>query len=188
MSACCYELVYALSSYANNPDLKKYFSLLPMKQSEIYLSCFAWAVFKAVFISFLFMLVAALVGVQDPFLLLPAVILVLLLAIFFGALTLFLMAVFGWNESNYNNLVILIIPFFLFSGTFFPVEVLPVGIKQFFYFSPTGYSIHLLRSRVLEAWSVLDYSLLLGYFLLAVLLLGLSIPRLQARFAPSRPK
>lgn len=188
MSVCCYELVYTLSSYANNKDLKKYFSLLPMRQSEIYMASFAWAVFKAVLISFLFMLIAAIVGVQDPFLFLPAVIAILLVSIFFGALTLFLMAVFGWDESNYNNIIILIVPFFLFSGTFFPVEILPIGLKEFFYYSPTGYTIHLLRAKGLESWALVDYSLLLVYFLLAVTLLGLSIPRLQARFAPSRAR
>jgi lipooligosaccharide transport system permease protein len=188
MSVCCYELVYTLSSYANNKELKKYFSLLPMKQSEIYMASFAWAVFKAVLISFLFMLIAAVVGVQNPFLFLPAVLAILLVSTFFGALTLFLVAILGWDESNYNNIIILIIPFFLFSGTFFPVEVLPIGLQEFFYYSPTGYSIHLLRSKTLEAWSLLDYSLLSAYFALAVLLLGLSIPRLQVRLAPLRSK
>ncbi len=188
MSVCCYELVYTLSSYVNNKDLKKYFSLLPMKHGEIYMASFVWAVFKAIFISFLFMLIAAVVGVQNPFLLLPAVITVLIVSAFFGALTLFVVALFGWNESNYNNIIVLVVPFFLFSGTFFPVEVLPVGIREFFYYSPTGYSIHLLRSKTLEAWSLLDYSLLSVYLLLAVLLLGLSIPRLQARFGPSQAR
>jgi lipooligosaccharide transport system permease protein len=74
----------------------------------------------------------------------------------------------------------LILPMFLFSGTFFPISILPAPLEAIAYVTPLWHGVTLCRDLTLgdvELWSALGH---LGY-LLACCAVGLALARMTYR-------
>ena len=73
-----------------------------------------------------------------------------------------------------------ILPMFLFSGTFFPVEELPAPLEVIAYFTPLYHGVELCRSLTLGTAELLPALGHLG-FLLAVIGVGLAAAHVTYR-------
>ena len=78
----------------------------------------------------------------------------------------------SWQDFEYIQLAIM--PMFLFSGTFFPVEQLPAVVRPLAWISPLWHGTELARAAALDRWALLPA---LGHlaFLAALLALGVGL-------------
>ncbi len=109
----------------------------------------------------------------------------LLLAIPFGALTglAFSVPLTAWSstrdrETSFPSIQrFVIMPLFLFGGTFYPVEQLPGWMQAFAKVTPLWHGVQLCRDAVLERLEVPDMLLHLGV-LCAFVAVGLAVCRI----------
>lgn len=182
MSVAVYEATHLLRHQILNPNFKGYFSSLPIRITDLLVGGFAWCVFKSFLFTVAFMLIGSWLGSQSLMQYLAVLVLSLCISIFYTSLVYFICVFVRNVQGLENNTIYLVLPIFLFSGTFFAVDVLPRIMREIFEYQPLGFSIHLLRNKELMGWTLLDLSILLGFLLLSGLLLSWALPRLQQRY------
>jgi lipooligosaccharide transport system permease protein len=161
--------------------MRSYYGMVasPMTPGDVYLGNLAWIAIRLTMTATAFLIVAALLGaVLSPWgvLAIPAAVL--------GAASLasILMA-FAMTQENDHNfplvLRFLMLPMFLFSGTFFPVSQLPAALRPFAWISPLWHSVELCRDATTGALGpggvagVAGHVLVLGAYLAVGCLWGL---------------
>lgn len=128
-------------------DAKLYHSVLttPLGPRDVALGEITWALLRGVIYSAAFLLVAALAGfVLSPWALLaiPAASLIGLAFASVGmAATTYMRS---WNDADYVQLAIL--PLFLFSGTFFPLDSYPQALQVVVQTTPLYHGVELIRA------------------------------------------
>ena len=67
-----------------------------------------------------------------------------------------------------------IVPLFLFSGTFFPIEQLPAWIRPLAALTPLWHGVELIRATILDrptAWPIIGHvTVMLGFLLVGLML------------------
>ncbi|HKX74751.1 MAG TPA: ABC transporter permease [Acidimicrobiia bacterium] len=150
----------------------------PMQPLDIALGEAAWSLTRGGMYSLAFVVVMAVFGLVNSWWALAAVPACLLIGFAFAgmgmAATTFMK---GWQDFDLVQLVVQ--PLFLFSGTFFPIDVYPPALQLAARFSPLYHGTELVRAATLGHfdWSVPGHIL----FLLVMGLLGMAITR--RRFA-----
>ena len=121
----------------------------PLGVREILLGELLWLAFRLATISVLFMLVMAVFGLlRTPAALLAAPA-ALLTGLAFGA-PMFAFSVTQENDSAYTYLFrFVMMPLFLFSGTFFPLDRLPSPVRELAWLSPLSHGTALTRGVTL---------------------------------------
>ena len=144
----------------------------PMKPSDLAIGEIGWALFRGFLYSTAFVAVMLVMGVVDSWMVVFAIPGAFLIGLAFGSVGLAACTYMrSWQDFDMINLVILTL--FLFSGTFYPIDLYPPFVQQVARFSPLYHGAELLRGFSL---GVLDWSML-GHvaFLLIMSLVGATI-------------
>jgi len=168
-------VAYFVSTYDNftkltHQQLFATFMLSPMEAREIVLGEVLWAATKGTISAAGVSVIASFFGLVESWYILPAMLIVFLSSVVFAA---FGMLVTTFVE-NYDQIIYpssgLIIPMSLFSGTYFPIEHLPVVLKYLVYIFPLTHAVRAVRALLLDGFDggmVLNcfYLIVLAYFL-----------------------
>jgi lipooligosaccharide transport system permease protein len=137
----------------------------PLRPRDVYSGVVIWTTVRAAGGAAIFIVVAALLGaVPSPW----AVTAIPFAALCCAAFAAPLVAFAATQETDAKFSVIMrlgIMPLFLFSGTFFPVADLPVGLRVLAVFSPLWHAVELCRGAItgtLGFWSTLFHVAVLG--------------------------
>ena len=155
---------------------KVYESMLatPLGPTDVAVGETAWAQFRGALYASGFVVTAAALGLLHSWwalLALPAA-----MVVGFGFAGIGIAAsTFLRSWQDFELVQIVLLPMFLFSGTFFPLSLYPVAIQWFVRFSPLYHSITLIRALTLG--SVGPINLLDAAYLLALGLAGIAIAR-----------
>ena len=138
--------------------------MTPVEPQEIVWSAILWGGCKGLFSGLGISLVASFFGLVDSWRILPVLALVFLISLVFTAFG-FLVTTY---VRNYDEIIYpssgLIIPMSLFSGTYFPVEHLPFGLKYLAYVLPLTHGVRAVRNLLLsgfDVWMLANISYLL---------------------------
>lgn len=163
------------STYGNYTKMtwqKTYSTILytPIGVDEIFLGEILWSTTKG-FMSVLGVTVVAFFfNAFDSWLILPSFFILLLVSMVFSVLGM----LFTTLAKNYDSFIYttsgLIIPFSLFSGTYFPLENLPSGIRWLAYISPLTHGVAAVRSTLKNE---ADLFTVVHVLVLMVMILGL---------------
>ncbi len=141
----------------------------PMNPKDIAVGEIGWALFRGIAYSTVFLAMMALLGLTETWWAILTVPGAFLIGFAFGSVGL---AACTWMRSwqDFDLVTLATMPLFLFSATFFPVDVYPPFLQTLVRFSPLYHGNELLRSFSL---GIIDWSILahVGY-LLAMGLVG----------------
>jgi len=144
----------------------------PMKPSDIAIGEIGWALLRGVLYSTAFVGVMWALGMTESWLAIFAVPAATLIGFAFGAAGL---AASTWMKSwqDFDLVTLVTLPLFLFSGTFFPLEVYPSWLQSVVKFSPLYHGAELLRGFTLGIvdWTMLGHAA----FLVVMGLVGAAI-------------
>ena len=155
---------------------KVYDSILatPLAPVDVAIGETAWAQFRGALYATGFVVTAAALGLLHSWwavLALPAA-----MVVGFGFAGIGIAAsTFLRTWQDFELVQIVLLPMFLFSATFFPLSIYPVGIQWFVRFSPLYHAITLIRSLTLGA--VGPINLLNAAYLLVLGVIGIAIAR-----------
>ena len=144
----------------------------PLSPGDVAVGELVWALIRGGIYAIAFLLVMALLGlIVSPWVILalPAA---LLIGFAFGALAMAATSFMRtWQDFDLIQLVIL--PLFLFSGTFFPLDAYPDGLRQLVQLTPLYQGVEILRSLIVGH---VEWSLLIHVAYLVVMgMIGLAI-------------
>jgi len=135
-----------------------------IEPQEIVLGEVLWAATKGTFSAIGVSLVASLFGLVDSWRIFPALIVVGISCLFFAAFGLLVTTM----VKNFDQIIYpssgLIIPMSLFSGTYFPIEHLPYGLKYLAYIFPLTHAVRMVRGILttgFDYWMILNLAYLL---------------------------
>lgn len=98
--------------------------------------------------------VAAFFGLIDSFRIFPAMVVLLLLCWLFASLAMIMTS----YARNYDSFIYstsgFIVPMSLLSGTYFPIEHLPAGLKYLAYLFPLTHAVQAVRGILQDGWSI----------------------------------
>jgi lipooligosaccharide transport system permease protein len=145
--------------------------LTPVEPEEIVWAAVLWGGCKGLFSGLGITLIAAFFGLIDSWRILPALVIVFLISLVFTAFGMFVTTL----VKNYDEIIYpssgLIIPMSLFSGTYFPVEHLPYGLKYLAYLLPLTHGVRTVRNMLLTGfdwWMLGNISFLVALLFLLV--------------------
>jgi len=144
----------------------------PMQPVDIAIGEIGWALLRGVLYSTSFVIVMFFLGMTESWLSIFAIPAATLVGFAFGAAGL---AASTWMKSwqDFDLVSLVTMPLFLFSGTFYPIDVYPPALQIVARFSPLYHGIELLRGFTL---GLVDLSML-GHaaYLLVMGLIGAAI-------------
>lgn len=144
----------------------------PMQPSDLAIGEIGWALFRGFLYSTAFVIVMLFAGVVESWMVVFAVPGAFLIGLAFGAVGLAACTYMrSWQDFDMINLVLLSL--FLFSGTFYPIDLYPPAVQQLARISPLYHGTELIRGFSL---GVLDVSMI-GHiaFLVVMALIGAAI-------------
>jgi lipooligosaccharide transport system permease protein len=144
----------------------------PMKPSDLAIGEIGWALFRGLLYSTAFVVVMLVMGLAKSWLVVFTIPGALLIGLAFGSLGLAACTYMrSWQDFDLVTLVTL--PLFLFSGTFYPIDLYPPLVQQIARVSPLYHGTELLRGFSL---GVLDWSMV-GHvaYLLVLALIGATV-------------
>jgi lipooligosaccharide transport system permease protein len=149
----------------------------PLRPGDVFLGHLGWLSVRLTISTTVFLAVATLLGgVIAPTAVLAIPVAVLTAAAFSACL----MAYAGTQEADENFGLIMrlvVLPLFLFSGTFFPVDQLPSLLQYLVWVSPLWHGIEVARAATTGDWAALGPGGVLVHIglLVALLLVGASL-------------
>lgn len=153
----------------------------PLRATDLLFGDLMWVAFRAILLSVLFLLVVAIMGAVASPLAILAVPVAVLTSLAFAAP---IMAFTATQETdNSFNLLFRfgITPLFLFSGTFFPVEKLPLALQPLAWATPLYHGVTVARSLSLGQVDLLTMAFHLGvlvaFFVGGVIAAGITFRR-----------
>lgn len=173
VQAAAFESTYPVLSAFKWQRLYHAMAATPLTPGQIAVGHLSWTVVKMTGTGAIYLAVIALFGgVRSPWVLVS-----LLAASLTGAAVASVVMAFSSTVENegaaFSMLFrLVVIPMTLFSGTFFPVDRLPLIVRPLAWVSPLWHGTELARSAALEQWAPLAALGHLAY-LLAVLAAGL---------------
>lgn len=156
--------------------------LTSLEPKQIVLGEVLWAATKGTLSALSVALIAGMFGHLDGVMLIPSIAVIFLSSFVFAAFGMVVTA----SVKNYDSIVYsasgFIVPMSLFSGTYFPLEQLPFGLKYIAYAFPLTHSVVLVRGLLLGAlpwWQIaLHVSVLV---ILSALLLRWAIKKITKK-------
>jgi lipooligosaccharide transport system permease protein len=180
MNGAVYESTFNIFFKIRYGNTYKAILATPVGPGDIAVGEILWSLFRAALYSGGFIIVMAVMGLVDSpwgVLALPAT---LLIGFAFGAVgmaaTTFMRS---WQDFDLVNMVTL--PLFLFSATFYPLDVYPEFFQRFTQFSPLYHGTELVRSLTLGAFDSglwVNIAVLVGMGLAGSAVIGRRLERL----------
>jgi lipooligosaccharide transport system permease protein len=122
----------------------------PLEPEDIALGELMWATTRAVIYGLAFMVVMLLLGdIRSP-LAVFSIVAFVLIGLVFGLIGLIFSSVAPSIDYFSYFFTLFVMPLFLFSGTFFPVERLPAALRAVSWFSPLFHGSEMLRDLILR--------------------------------------
>jgi lipooligosaccharide transport system permease protein len=147
----------------------------PMSPRDIAIGEIGWALFRGALYSIVFLVVMAVMGLTDSWWAIMTIPGAVLIGFAFGSVGLAACTYMrSWQDFDLVSLVTM--PLFLFSATFYPIDVYPPVIQQIIKISPLYHGTELLRALSL---GIFDWSLAGHVAFLAVM--GLVGARIASR-------
>lgn len=154
--------------------------LSPLNVTEVILGELFWGATKGTLSAIGIILVASAFGLVKSFYFIPALIFIFISSYMFACMGLIVTSI----VKSYDEIIYptsgLIVPMSLFSGTYFPIEQLPYGIKYLSYLLPLTHTVASVRQLiVMESF---HWSLILHFILLITICIigtGFAIKRLH---------
>lgn len=135
----------------------------PMQPTDIAIGEIGWALLRGLLYSTAFLVVMFFLGMTDTWVAVFAVPAATLVGFAFGAAGL---AAATWMKSwqDFDLVTLVTMPLFLFSGTFFPVDIYPPALQVIVKFSPLYHGTELLRGLTLGRvdWTMLGHAVFLA--------------------------
>ena len=141
----------------------------PLVPRDIAIGEIGWALFRGLIYAIAFVIVMAVMGLAESWWAIAAVPAAFLIGLAFGGAGLAAVTYMRtWQDFDLVNLVTM--PMFLFSATFYPLDVYPPAIQQIAKISPLYHGTELIRGFTLGAldWTMIGHAA----FLLAMGLVG----------------
>lgn len=128
----------------------------PMRPSDVAIGEIGWALLRGVLYSTAFVVVMFAMGMTKSWMAILAIPAATLVGFAFGAVG---MAATTWMRSwqDFDLVTLVTMPLFLFSGTFYPLDVYPQTLQNIARISPLYHGTELLRGFTL---GILDWSML----------------------------
>lgn len=130
----------------------------PLQPRDVAVGEIGWALFRGAMYTAVFLGVMAVMGLTDTWWSLLTIPGAVLIGFAFGSVGL---AACTWMRSwqDFDLVSLATMPLFLFSGTFFPIDVYPPFLQVLVRFSPLYHGAELLRSLTLGIfdWSILGH-------------------------------
>ena len=134
----------------------------PMQPMDIAIGEIGWALLRGALYSTVFVIVMFAMGMTESWLAIFAIPAATLIGFAFGAAG---MAACTWMKSwqDFDLVTLVTMPMFLFSGTFYPIDVYPPALQVVARLSPLYHGTELLRGFTLGVvdWSMLGHALFL---------------------------
>jgi lipooligosaccharide transport system permease protein len=124
----------------------------PIDSSEVYVGQLLWLALRLTMAGTAYLIVAALLGALAS----PTAVLALVPSVLAGLAIAAPLAAFTAKQDSDSNFPLIlrfvVLPMFLFSGTFFPVSQLPVALEVFAWITPLWHAVVLCRAATTGAW------------------------------------
>lgn len=145
---------------------RTYFGMLatPLTVSDVLVGHLLFMTLRALIVATSFTVVTAAFGLVRS----PGVVLALLAGVLTGTAFAAPVAAFSATQQRDTGFILIyrlaIIPMFLFSGTFFPINQLPAGLQPIAWITPLWHGVSLCRGLALGrwGWSLLGHAAYLG--------------------------
>lgn len=177
---------YFESTYTNYTKLihqKLYSSwlLTPLEANEIILGEILWGATKG-FIGALGVLVVSVVfGLVKSWMFVPALIIIAVLGFIFSCVGM----IFTSYAKNYDSFIFstsgLLIPMTLISGTYFPIDSLPILLKALTYLFPLAHAVDIVRGLMMGSFKLIYLLQFLYLIAAAILLFKFAVNRLEKK-------
>lgn len=144
----------------------------PMQPSDLAIGEIGWALFRGLLYSTAFVVVMLVMGLAESWMVILTIPGAFLIGLAFGSVGLAACTYMrSWQDFDLVTLVTL--PLFLFSGTFYPIDLYPPVVQQIARVSPLYHGTELLRGFSLGVldWSMIGHAL----FLLAMAVIGATV-------------
>ena len=137
----------------------------PMTPRDIAIGEIGWALLRGALYATVFVIVMAFMGLTQSWWAIAAIPGAILIGFAFGAVGLAATTYMkSWQDFDLVQLVTL--PMFLFSATFYPIEVYPPAIQFLTWFSPLFHGVRLCRGLTL---GVFDWTMLINVAFLVIM-------------------
>jgi len=145
MFAAVYECTYG--TYIRMTFQKTFDAILstPVNLDDLVAAEMAWAAVKSVIYGITIMIVVALFGIVDSWLLLLAIPAIFLGGLIFAEISMITTALVPGIDSFSYFYTLFMTPLFLFSGIFFPVETMPKAVAGIAWFTPLYHVVNICR-------------------------------------------
>ena len=146
MFAAVYECTYG--TYIRMTFQKTFDAILatPVNIDDLIAAELAWAAVKSVIYGVTIMIVVALFGIVDSWLLVLAVPCIFLCGLIFAEISMITTALVPGIDSFSYFYTLFMTPLFLFSGIFFPVDTLPRAVAGVAWFTPLYHLVNICRA------------------------------------------
>ncbi len=172
MNGAVYESTFNLFSKLHFQKLYDAMLATPLTPRDIAVGELTWALLRGSIYSAAFLAVAALAGLATSWWALLAIPSATLIGFAFAGIAM-TATTFMKSWQDFDLVQLLLMPLFLFSATFFPLEVYPAALQPFIHLSPLFHGVELTRGLMLGAlswWLVVHAAVLvtLGWIGIAV--------------------
>lgn len=177
-STCFFEANLGIKNRLMARKSRYSISIAPVEYSEIVLGEYLWCVFVSVVTSSIFLLSGVLLGLITILQMFPLLLTSLFLALITSAIAFWLNSGILDKINISNPMLLIVLPFFLFSGVFYPTAFLNKFAAMALDTLPLGFAIRLSREQGF-AFTAKDIVLFLVYIVIGFLLLSWSNSRLH---------
>ncbi len=160
-----------ISNYTRMITQKTYDAIMvtPVNLSEIVSGEILWSTTKGLISSIFFIAIMGIFGLIHSWLFIISIVAVIMDGLFFSAFSMVFVGISHSYEFFNYFFTLILTPFFLFSGIFFPIDTLPEWIRRIAFYMPLTPMVDLAR---MSNNGIMDYNALL----LSTIMGMLSIP------------
>jgi lipooligosaccharide transport system permease protein len=153
----------------------------PVSFEQVLFGEFLWSVFRSILACSLMMIIGSSIDVIYVVDFMPLLFSCLWLAIIFSSLGLLLASLVDSYGKTFQYASLIVIPLLLFSGVFYPLDRLPVGISFLFDVLPLHSAIEWVRNRnFLDSWA-LSSATVVVYLVLSYLIFNIAALRIAKK-------
>lgn len=163
-----------ISSYTRMITQKTYEAIMvtPINLSEIISGEILWGMSKGLISSIFFIIIMIIFNLVHSWVFIVSIIAVMMEGLFFSAFSMIFVG-FSHSYEFFNYFFTLILtPFFLFSGIFFPIETLPKWMQQVSFYMPLTPMVELARKA---NSGIVDYKALYLSIVMGILSIPMGI-------------
>lgn len=181
MMVSYFEATYSNFSKLTYQQVYRTILLAPVETRELVAGEILWAATKGTISSVGIVVVAAPMGLIDSWRIIPAFAGIFMTALVFAALGMLVTSI----VKNYDQIIYptsgLIVPMSLLSGTYFPIDQLPIALKYAVYLLPLTHSVAMVRGMLLKGFEWMQLYHFLVLFIVFIPLFRTTVKRIHRK-------